>query len=59
MRSTRPSKFGTQISVKRADGTNAILNNIYSKSLDTENLGSKQRVKSAAMTKKQAVNKIE
>lgn len=31
LRSTRPSKFGTQLCIQRPDGTRVMLNNIYQK----------------------------
>lgn len=45
-RSMRCSKFGTQLCIKRADGTRQMVNNIYQKSIETTDLTKKQRMKS-------------
>ena len=43
LRSTRNSKFGTQLQVTRPDGSKMMVTNIYQKNFDTNNLGKKQR----------------
>ena len=59
LRHTRPSKFGTQLQINRADGSRCMVNNIYQKSIDSTNLGKKQRQKSnAVMGKNNKLNKI-
>lgn len=60
IRSTRPSKFGTQLCIQRPDGTRVMLTNIYQKTIDVTNLGKHQRQKSNALVGKKAKqNKIE
>ena len=54
MKGTRPSKFGTQLGVKRPDGSMVMVNNIYQKSVDITNLGKRQRQKSNALVGKKA-----
>jgi len=59
LRSTRSGKFGTQLQITRPDGTRMMIHNIYQKSIDTNNLGKKQRQKSnALMGKKNKANVI-
>lgn len=41
LRHTRSSKFGTQLQINRADGSRYMLNNIYQKTIDSNNLGKK------------------
>lgn len=59
LRHTRSSKFGTQLQINRADGTRYMVNNIYAKTIDANNLGKKQRQKSNAIIgKNNKLNKI-
>ena len=41
LRHTRSSKFGTQLQINRADGSRYMVNNIYQKTIDSNNLGKK------------------
>jgi hypothetical protein len=41
LRNTRSSKFGTQLQINRADGSRYMVNNIYQKTIDSNNLGKK------------------
>ena len=59
LRSTRPSKFGTQIQVTRPDGTRVMLTNLYQKNFDVTNLGRHQRAKHARAVRTDNENIIE
>ena len=54
LKGTRPSKFGSQLSIQRSDGSRLMVNNIYQKAVDVNNLGKRQRQKSNAIVGKKA-----
>lgn len=59
LRSTRHSKFGTQIQVTRPDGTRLMLKNLYQKNFDVTNLGKHQRARPARGGRIAAENVVE
>lgn len=54
VKSLRHGKFGTQLMMKREDGSNMMVSNIYQTNIDTEGLGKKQQRKPGRAVKDEA-----